>query len=308
MNIRLLRLNLEYKLDYSKNINEIKDLLEKISKDIVTSNSNNGYSSQKQKILRIFKTTGGDNYNQESIELRLIVIDSLYSTQMGKRYFPFEDLSSEIYSLGTVEKEVIKKIQSFRNSPDTALDIFNMFDDKEYGIQKNGKSAGGAKSLLSKYFYFQLMLDTEDKTGFPIYDKLAKNMYQPVCNYVGLTGKRKLSSTMDINIFSYLNMMKELAAKLDICGQYPLQNFDILDAYLWRMGKFSEGNFSLLLNKEEYLTLIKAFNLYEYEKDKNNTVELNILLKDAMLKGYKKVLDNDIFCELWKHWLNLNPK
>ena len=294
-------------MDYIKNINEIKDLLEKVSNDIVTSNSNNGYSSQKQKILRIFKTTGGDNYNQESIELRLIVIDSLYSTNMGKRYFPFEDLSSEIYSLGSNEKEVIKKIQSFRNNPNTVPAIFFMFDDKEYGIQKNGKSAGGAKSLLSKYFYFQLMLDTEDKIGFPIYDKLAKNMYQPVCNYIGLTGKKKLSSTADINIIAYLNMMKELATKLDISGQYLLQDFDILDAYLWRMGKFSEGNFSLLLNKEEYLTLIKAFNLYEYEKETNNSPEVNTLLKNEMLKGYKDILNNDTFCELWNHWLKLNP-
>lgn len=295
-------------MDYSKNINEIKKLLEKVSEDIVSSNSNNGYTSQKQKILRIFRTTGGENYNQESIELRLIVIDSLYSTNMEKRYFPFEDLSTEIYSLGRTEKEVIKKIQNFRNNPDTVLEILNMIDDKEYGIYKNGKSAGGAKSLLTKYCYFQLMLDTDDKIGFPIYDSLAKNMYQPVCNYVGLTGKRKLSSSSDINIIAYLNMMKELATKLDICGQYSLQNFDILDAYLWRMGKFSEGNFSLLLNKEEYLTLIKAFKLNEYEKDKNNTIEVNTLLKEEMLKGYKNVLDNEIFSDLWKHWLHLLGK
>lgn len=295
-------------MDYTKNINEIKKLLEKVSEDIVSSNSNNGYTSQKQKILRIFRTTGGENYNQESIELRLIVIDSLYSTNMGKRYFPFEDLSTEIYSLGRTEKEVITKIQNFRNNPDTVLEILNMIDDKEYGIQKNGKSAGGSKSLLSKYCYFQLMLDTDDKIGFPIYDSLAKNMYQPVCNYVGLTGKRKLSSSSDINIIAYLNMMKELAAKLDIRGQYSLQNFDILDAYLWRMGKFSEGNFSLLLNKEEYLTLIKAFKLYEYEKEGNNSSDVNNLLKDEMLKGYKSVLDNEIFSELWKHWLHLFGK
>ncbi len=295
-------------MDYSKNINEIKDLLEKISKDIITSNSNNGYSSQKQKFLRVFKTTGGDNYNQESIELRLIVIDSLYSTQMGKRYFPFEDLSLAIYSLGSKEKDVMEKIQAFRNDPSTELELLDILNEKEYGIQKNGKSAGGAKSLLSKYCYFQLMLDNKDKVGFPIYDSLAKNMYQPVCNYVGLLGKKKLSSTTDVNIIAYLSMMKELATTLDISGQYPLQDFDILDAYLWRMGKFSEGNFSLLLNKAEYLALIKSFNLWGYEKGKDNTVDVNDLLKDEMLKGFQKILDNEIFCELWKHWLQLLGK
>lgn len=291
-------------MDSSNHIAEINELLDKISSDIISTNFTNSYKKEKQEILRIFRTTGGDNYNQESIELRLIVIDSLYSTNMGKRYFAFDDLSSEIYSLGTNEKEVMEKIKQFRNNPTSTPEIFFMFD-KEYGIHKNGKSAGEAKSLLSKYCYFQLMIDPNDKIGFPIYDSLAKNMYQPVCNYIGLTNKRKISSSSDINIIAYLTMMKELVSKLIISGTYPLQDFDILDAYLWRMGKFSEGNFSLLLNKEDYLTLIKAYNLKGYEKETKSESEVNTLLKDGMLNEYKSILDNEIFCMLWKHWLNL---
>jgi len=48
--------------------------------------------------------------------------------------------------------------------------------------------------------------------------------------------------------------------------------------------------------------------LNEYEKDKNNTIEVNTLLKEEMLKGYKNVLDNEIFSDLWKHWLHLLGK
>lgn len=293
-------------MKYNEHINEIKDILFKITSDIISSNSKNNYGSQKQKIVRIFKTTSEQNYDQESIELRLIVIDSLYSTNMAKRYFAFEDLSSTIYSLGSVENEVIKKIQCFRNNPSSVPDVFNIFEANEYGIHKNGKSAGEAKSLISKYFYFQLMLDAEDRIGFPIYDSLAKNMYKPVCNYIGLMDTPKLSSTPDVNIIAYLSLLKKLASKLEINGQYELQDFDILDAYLWRMGKFSEGNFSLLLNKDEYLTLIKAYNLKGYEKkDKKNDPEVNTILKGEMLKSYKQILDNKIFNELWQHWLNL---
>ena len=292
-------------MDFKNNITEIKEILNLISSDIISSSFTNSYKKEKQEILRIFKSTGGDNYNQESIELRLIVIDSLYSTNMGKRYFAFEDLSSEIYSFGTKEKDIIKKIQNFRDNPDSCPEIFYMFDSNEYGIHKNGKSAGEAKSLLSKYCYFQLMLDPEDKIGFPIYDSLAKNMYQPVCNYIGLTCKKKFSSSSVMRMFSYLDYMKELRTKLEIQEQYKLQSFDILDAYLWRMGKFSEGNFSLLLNKDDYLKLIKAYNLFGYEKESKNSPEVNELLKQEMKKGYKDILDNEIFCKLWKHWLHL---
>lgn len=292
-------------LEYINHINEIQDIFGKISSDIVSSTSENGYGSQKQKILRIYKTTGNTNYDQESIELRLIVIDSLYSTNMAKRYFPFEDLSSKIFSLSNKESEIIKKIQNFRNDPASEEEVFYMFEENEYGIQKNGKSAGGAKSLLSKYFYFQLMLDSEDKIGFPIYDSLAKNMYKPVCNYVGIMDAPKLSSTTDVNIIGYLSLLKKLASQLKINGQYELQDFDILDAYLWRMGKFSEGNFSLLLNKDEYLSLIKAYDLYGYENNDKKGPDVNKQLKDKMLKGYKTILDNEIFNELWKHWLNI---
>ncbi len=115
----------------------------------------------------------------------------------------------------------------------------------------------------------------------------------------------KISSNSNVNILSYLTLLKRLASQLNINGQYDLQDFDILDAYLWRMGKFSEGNFSLLLNKDEYLTLIKAYNLEGYEKPNKNAPEVNNLLKDEMLKGYKTILDNEMFNELWEHWLNL---
>lgn len=292
-------------MEIENHIKEIQEILFKISSDIVLQKSDNNYGSQKQKILRIYKTTGNTNYDQESIELRLIVIDSLYSTNMSKRYFAFEDLSAAIYSLGPNEKEVIKKIQNFRNDPKSTPEVFCIFDVNEYGIHKNGKTAGEAKSLLSKYFYFQLMIEVEDKIGFPIYDSLAKNMFNPVCKYAGLMDVTKISSNSNVNILSYLTLLKRLASQLNINGQYDLQDFDILDAYLWRMGKFSEGNFSLLLNKDEYLTLIKAYNLEGYEKPNKNAPEVNNLLKDEMLKGYKTILDNEMFNELWKHWLNL---
>ena len=114
-----------------------------------------------------------------------------------------------------------------------------------------------------------------------------------------------LSSKPDVNIIAYLSLIKNLASQLKIDGQYELQDFDILDAYLWRLGKFSEGNFRLLLNKDEYLSLIKAYNLYGYEKKDNNNLDVNSKLKDEMMKGFKTILNNEIFNELWKHWLNL---
>lgn len=71
------------------------------------------------------------------------------------------------------------------------------------------------------------------------------------------------------------------------------------------MGKFSEGNFSLLLNKDDYLLLIKTYGLFEYEKtDKKKDLEVNQILREKMLEGYKDVLGNYVFNSLWKR-LNL---
>ena len=91
-----------------------------------------------------------------------------------------------------------------------------------------------------------------------------------------------------------------------------MQQFDILDAYLWQMGKLEGGNLSLLLTKSEYEQLIANVKLAPPKKVNNkviNPVEMQILnkLKDktstpfAGIGGRREVFLNTLLA----HWRNL---
>lgn len=293
-----------YKIN-TKHKQNISDIINLIANNILNAQGNGTYNTQRQSIKKIFEQTSGNNYNRQGIELRLIVIDSLYSTNMSKRYFAFDELGEAILSLGKTEKEVIDKVISFRNNPEKEnSELYEIFENKKYGIHKNGETAGEAKSLLSKYFYFQMMSRKDDVLGFPIYDSLAKNMYKPVWKYLGLRNPSSFKNK-DVDIIEFIKSFKKLSDELEIKQISNLQCFDLLDAYLWRMGKFSEANFSLLLDKTDYIKLIKSFGLFNYEKENKDSDNLNKLLKAQMKVEYKRILDNSYFNTLWKHWLSL---
>lgn len=123
-------------------------------------------------------------------------------------------------------------------------------------------------SLLSKYAYYCLLqAPRQYPLGFPIYDSLAKEMYARVCQVLGV---RHLSLSVqhssEMTIDRYVTALWKLRdALFDDKALYEgYQQFDILDAYLWRMGKFSEGNLSLLLSKKDYVKFIKNLRLRFY--------------------------------------------
>ena len=55
------------------------------------------YTQQRFMINQIFQKTSGKNYNQSSVMLRLIVIDSLYSTNAQYSYFSIEEMAKALY-------------------------------------------------------------------------------------------------------------------------------------------------------------------------------------------------------------------
>ena len=50
-----------------------------------------------------------------------------------------------------------------------------------------------------------------------------------------------------------------------------IQQFDILDAYLWRIGKLTHGNYSLLFTKKDYETFFE--NVFEISIGSKNVNE-----------------------------------
>lgn len=246
-------------------------------------------------------------YNVDVVYKRLVVIDALYSTNMNQRYYGIEDMANTIYALSPSDAGLRVLVCNFRNKlfsvvfPDVSSDPIAKVFDKDYGIHKNLKSAGSAMSLLSKYFYFLLLTDPSEKIGFPIYDSLASDMYPIVCKYVYASGTpRKIVNVKTIDhLCDYFLALDQLRNSIGIfsIGGRSLQEFDLLDAYLWRMGKFNGNNFSLLLDKTGYTTLIGTAGAAGM-KSENVIKKLGEYRKS---NGCPSLRANPLFANLWDH-------
>lgn len=141
------------------------------------------YVQQRAMINKIFKLTSVDEYNQQSIMLRLIVIDSLYSTNAAYSYFSFEEMAKKIYELGEIEGKAAKYFYNIVNGGKDDNSLFS----SNYGIRKNLAVGSKQMSFMSKYAYY-VLLQSPDMypLGFPIYDSLAIKMY---CNKMDIQPK-----------------------------------------------------------------------------------------------------------------------
>ena len=207
---------------------------------------------------------------QEHILLRLVVLNSYYSTNAAYSYFSLERLAERIIHETTQFASKSGKLPNdyfydivLQNLGKPTTIGKNLFE-ASYGIKKNGTPGATLKSLISKYAYYCMMMDpTRYPLGFPIYDNLARKSYRKVMKALGL--KPQMVQTLDEgSIGEYISALNELrevifgkGATALFCG---LQQFDILDAYLWWMGKLEGGNFSLLLTENEYKMLINHIN------------------------------------------------
>lgn len=233
------------------------------------------YFKDKQIIKKIFTSNGEDH--QETIRLRLTIIDSYYSTNMSRRYYGIENISKLIFYYYKDDQSLIEELLLFINEPynKAILDIFN----KPYGISKGGEQKGKAISLISKYAYFLTNFQ------FPIYDSIVFETYSKIINrFPELSVNKKLST----EISDFVRMMNELNKSSGI------NDFDRLDNLLWLIGKIVRGNFSLILDEDTYKKFVKPI-----EKD-SKTLSKDI---DKKIRDYsflnidklKHLIDDDLF-------------
>lgn len=225
---------------------------EELSREVVPLKSAT-YKDQKVLISALFDSSRG--YNSGIIMLRLVVIDSLYSTNASYSYFSFEEMAEKIYNLGSEEDAQRYFYQIAKGDEDK----YNLFKEA-YGIQKNLSEGSKQMSLLSKYAYYALYNQKQYPLGFPIYDSLALDAYPTVCKMLGIEQHTEIANDI-CNYVAALDNVRTILFGNDDLFQGQYQQFDILDAYLWRMGKFSGGNLSLLLGREDYVTFIKNLGL-----------------------------------------------
>ena len=278
-----------------------------------TTQSNDGFSyvQQRAMINQIFKSTSEEKYNSQSVMLRLIVIDSLYSTNAAYSYFSFEDMASAIIKLGNEENAA----NYFKEIAEGGKDEKGLFSHK-YGIRKNLADGSKQMSLMSKYAYYALLQTPETYTlGFPIYDSLAIEMYPEVCKKLSINphikgGDNKKGYVNDIE--KYISALNELRCSIfnDNKTYKGYQQYDLLDAYLWRMGKINNGNYSLLFNKNEYKAFIKNIGLNNWKStspdEKKDSDAFNKKVKEKVRERCRNVYyltDNKCVRSMISHWV-----
>ena len=226
----------------NNNHKKLLNLFEKIHSE---KKDESGYSLGKSTILKVFKAT--DGYSHEDILARLTLIDSMYSTQMSRRYYGLEELAvalADVHNGKNLEEAFLdflkdKNLKPFelRNSKKVKTNLFI----EKYGIGKNGEDKGSAVSLISKYAYF------ETKFKFPIYDSIVREMYPRVWNYCGFPKSEMLEFKYN-DMTSFVEMINLMISKFN--STYV--NYDSLDRVLWYVGKIYRGNLSLVLSRKEY--------------------------------------------------------
>ena len=238
--------------------NALLKLFDKISQ---FESDNSGYSIGKSTIKKVFDAT--QSYSKEDLLARLTIIDSMYSTQMNRRYYGLEELAEVLYDISK-KKTLSDAFIDFLKEKD-----FNLFkiSDKDtnlfterYGIGKNGEDKGRAVSLISKYAYF------ETHYQFPIYDSIVREMYPRIWNYCGFP-QNNMPKIKTNDIVSFINAIDILIEKLN----HATVNYDSLDRVLWYVGKIQRGNLSLILSRTEYEAFVKKYPQQFKKKEKEET-------------------------------------
>ena len=260
------------------------------------------YVEQRNMIKCVF--TNPARYDLSTVMLRLTVIDSLYSTNASYAYFSIEELAKAILDLGSEEDAK----NYFKDIARVGRDTKNLFGNS-YGIRKNTQKGGKLISLVSKYAYYTLLCDESDALGFPIYDSLAIEMLPKLSKVLGVSAVFKNKDCIEEYV-ACLNALRETLFGKDTNQRFErLQQFDILDAYLWRIGKLTHGNYSLLFTKKDYETFFENvfgipsgsdhINMSLYKKFKENYSNLCKRKKNKSGKSYTYIIDiNKLIAEI----------
>lgn len=282
----------------NENIAYIKKLLNKINAE---EHSGTGFVLDKTSIEKIFSLT--KNCEQEDILARLTVVDSMYSTQMNRRYYGLQELAEAICLVSSKQNRAIEELFiSFTKNQDSSLFDYekieggktistNLFSEK-YGIGKDGKDKGIAISLISKYAYFA--------TGkqFPIFDSIACEMFPLIWKYCGFketAPKLIIYVKGKQDVLPKETMEAYVAAINTLCGKLGKDaSYDLVDRVLWFVGKIIRGNLSLVLSREQYIRSVNApYDKYWCSKDKSFCIQkvekisnLKFIEKDSVLYDF----------------------
>ncbi len=223
-------------------------------------------------------------FSKMDIYYRLVLIDSLYFTNINQmRSFGLEEMTDAIWSLcddgngNHSDLNVAEKLKNFIHCCEHPEEKFlknlgigawkdyvpvrDVIND-EYGYIA-GDKAGKAFSLLLKYFYFVALIQQVDEYGFPIYDRIVRNLIRPIEKYMGLS---PLSTSTDLDdIAKFIPVVQRIVKTLETADPdlWNLNNskmlkFELFYYFVWHIGKAGDKNYRLLFTPKEYTDYYKS--------------------------------------------------
>lgn len=173
--------------------------------------------------------------NFDLVFKRLILIDSLYSTNQNKNRFALYDLAIHLSQYSDKELNLIclDFLKKFQNEK-----FINLFTFK---VGEKGKKA---QSLLSKYLFF--LCDDY----FPIYDSVVRaNIYNEIVKFHRKSYKEAFPGEKSKEFAGfrfYVYMLKNMKDDLNV-------GFEQLDSYFWIKGKGHFGHSSNKIKEIKWL-------------------------------------------------------
>lgn len=89
----------------SEHLKYVRDIFELLTNQDIKGQT--GFSADKDAIVRVFNGTNG--YDKADILVRLTLIDSMYSTQMSRRYYALDELAEVLAKLADGKKDKLEK-------------------------------------------------------------------------------------------------------------------------------------------------------------------------------------------------------
>ena len=93
-----------------EHIRKIRRIIDSLKEKDVYSDSVDGFIDDKNAIINIFKLT--NNSKVEDVLLRLTVIDSMYSTQMNRRYYALDELADKMVRTHSGSESFLKFLKN----------------------------------------------------------------------------------------------------------------------------------------------------------------------------------------------------
>lgn len=253
------------------------------SENVNDSNENNesndisGFSSDYEAIKGVFGN-GCSNGNfcnhsitKEDIFRQLVLIDSLYSTNIQRmRAYGIDEIAEDIYKLcgnGSGKHTLGTLTHKIDITKPLHHNIASIFT-KNYGWIK-GERNWSAPSLISKYLFFATIVYPRNKWGFPIFDTIVCDLLRSMQKRLSipLTPTKNFSlvnGVLDINI--YIDGLKRIIDALEtdnptLWSSVSMTKFQLLDHFLWHIGKAGRKSYNLLLTKSEIKNCYKGRKL-----------------------------------------------